>query len=224
MRNAKGFAALIVAASAASSQAVVAFDNLGPGDTFDASSGWGIFGSATGPMALPFRIAVKFTSSSSGMLNYIQYAAGHVSGTNRLVVTLLEDNAGTLGSPIAAWSTTGYAPFYSSYGLSTVYNTLYVPSRVLTAGNSYWLLLEPDENTVLGPGTGADTEAAWNFSLSGTGPVAYSFDNGVTFQYDAGRSHRQGAFRVVLGEAAVPGPAAALPFALGLLAARRRRK
>lgn len=41
MKYAKCLAALAVVASTAYSQALVAYDNFGPGDTFDVTSGWG---------------------------------------------------------------------------------------------------------------------------------------------------------------------------------------
>jgi len=116
----------------------------------------------------------------------------------------------------------GYLPdFPGPYGTTYLFNSF--PSIKLTAGSSYWVLVQPHENTSWGgAGNGSDTWAAWNLSPSGFGPHAFSRDGGITYEYD---NYSQGSLRVyLLGEPSVPGPAAALPFALGLLATRRRRK
>jgi hypothetical protein len=224
----KGLAALALATVATASQAVVAFDNFGPGDTYNTGVGWTVAGSAadTGPI----RLAFQFTSGASGMLDKIILPVQFTSGTNKAAVILRNDSGGVLGNWILSSLPGGLPNFGSGAAPLVITNpftdpNLY-PHLVLNDGSDYWLEVAPDENVPGGTDTGADSKLAWN--LNSIGDLGYrgsSTDNGATYEYMG--DQWRGAFRVELvetGTGAVPGPMAALPFVVGLLAARRRRK
>jgi|GEM_PF-4571770 len=84
----------------------------------------------------------------------------------------------------------------------------------VTPGGSYFVKVEPANRAMQG---------GWFWNASGdSGPFAYTF-GGTWYPYDSVRGGM--TVKAATGDEvpAVPGPAAAIPFALGLLARRRRR-
>lgn len=220
MQCIKGVAVLALGVAAACSHAVVAFDNFGANDTFSINSGLTISGSTS--VAAQWRQACQFVSSATGVLDKITLPVSHNGGTNTVVVTMLNDGGNVLGSWFLSTIITGGLPqFGSSFSPTVITNPF--NWLTLTAGSKYWLLVEPDENTAAwGTGKGQDSWLVWNHNTIGdVGLVGYSNDGGASYQYG---DTTLGAFRVEVGEPTVPGPAAVLPFAIGFVAACRRRR
>lgn len=181
---------------AASANAVTAFSNYGPGDSFVSSAGWTI-GESTEQ-----RVASQFTSAASGQLDYIKLTL--FAPTPGLVnVILHEDNNDTVGNGIQAWGITP-ASNDTTYTLNNPF-----PSTVLTAGTKYWLEVRA---------FGTSTHVAWNFNDQGnTLPTSFANGNGA---FGSPSVTDAGVFEV----AVVPEPASLTVLALASLAALKRRK
>lgn len=202
------FAFLVIGGSIASaSSAIVAYDNFGPGDTYDTSTGWTESGPAS--VAGTYMTGCQFKSGVSGMLSSITLAVGHLTGTNSVDVQLYADSgSGSLGTLMATFTLTGCGNFGSNYVPGIVTNAN--PGVQLAMGSEYWVV----------PVASPDSWHAWNWNNTGAmGQLAYSTDNGSSFSYFADRT---GAMRVEVGAVPEPGTMAAL--GAGLLAIARRRK
>lgn len=151
-------------------------------------------------------IGYLFMSSATGSVSSIDVAVNDFlsSGSLPFTVELYSDNSGTLGSLLGSFSgmTTG-----SPYPVTSGYNTVPVSGVSLTSGSSYWLVAKANDSLY------------WNWVDGGsTQLAAYSFD-GTNYTYD---TLTAGVFSVSLST--VPGPTAAVPFALMALRRRRARK
>jgi hypothetical protein len=200
----KGLGVAALAVVACTSQAVVAYDNFGPGDTFTLN--------IANPIYADQILGNRFTALQGGVLDKVTVA---LSGLNNLtdttVFALYTDVGGALGSQIVSWSVTPTAIFGNSYSPDVYSNAN--PLITLNAGDSYWLVATPGD---------PNSNNEWNRNSTGaTGPITYSVNGGATWNYFSGDNN---AFRVEVADAAVPGPAALAPFVLGLVAALRRKR
>jgi hypothetical protein len=190
-----------------------AFNNYGPGDTYDTTTGYGINGTEMqAPLFLtPRTVGSRFTAEASGVLAVIRISLHDLflTGFNQVDVRLHEATpAGDLGPIMAAFTRGGLPPSGGSEAPETI--TSFDPSVVLTTGNRYWIVVAPGDST---------TEAIWNWAPAGGGRLAISTDSGASYAYSDGR---QGAMRIEV----IPEPATLVTLVLGfssfVLAWRRR--
>lgn len=182
----------------ASSQAIVAFSNFGPGDSYVVNSGWALFSGIYGSQFHSH----QFVAGASGSLSSIDVAFGHLEGTNDYSVSLRDDSSDTPGSYITTWFGIAAGPFGAAnppIGLPNAF-----PSIVLSSGTKYWVEVKP---------TTVDTSGAWNYNDQGDTRLT-AFNDGTP-----GIS-RASVFRVNV----VPEPASMAALGLGAVALIRRRK
>ncbi|MBS1707933.1 MAG: PEP-CTERM sorting domain-containing protein [Armatimonadetes bacterium] len=196
----------VIAAGAAliacqSAFAGIAYDNFGPGDTYNTNVGYTANNS--------FQSACQFTSADSGRLLSVTVGWSIFDGPNSGVVTLYNDNSNQVGSFITSWGFTNQGgPFPGQNTPVTLTNAF--PSITLTAGQKYWVEVAPGNSATYG---------IWNFNNTGAGGLrAKSQDGGATYTYD--NNFATGSMRIET----VPEPASMVVLGLGALALRRRRK
>jgi hypothetical protein len=194
-------AVALAVASAATTRADIVFNNFGPGDTFGTTVGWG-FGN---PNDVVSSMAFTVGAGTSYKLTEIDLAAGFISGTNSVTVSIRSDSGGTPGATLESWT----IPMTGQYG------TLYPPEMVtsvlnpiLAANQQYWVSLAPGA---------ADAHGAWSLNTTADqGPVYVTIGGNPSF---SGTNFR-GAFRV-LGTPATgtptPEPATLVPTLIGAL-------
>ncbi len=121
--------------SAVASQAQVAFDTFGTGNS-TGGSGWG-FGDLDDT-----RIASQFTSASTGTLSAITMRLQRSSTPANATITIFQDSGNNIGAAMARFSVR-----VSTGGLVTIRSSN--PNNQLIAGRKYWLEVK---TTVAGSG------------------------------------------------------------------------
>ena len=112
-------------------------------------SGWTISG-PTSPIAQDIAVAMPFTAPGNGAVTRIAVAAGYVTGTNGVTVSLYDDSGGLPGTSLGSLDNTGLPQFGSC--CTVVVSNVGIP---ITAGSKYWVVLSTGPNTL-------DTWDAWN--------------------------------------------------------------
>ena len=182
-----------------------AYNNFGPSDAYDATTGYAVTGGAYPPSFTPFIQAARFTSEATGVLAVIRMAL-HESfhpeaDFNQVDVRLHNaDASGNIGPIIAAFTRGGLTDFGLSDPPTTI--TSFDPAVTLTAGNQYWI--------VVAPGDGS-TDAVWNWDAGAGGTRAFSTNSGLSYSYLEGRL---GAMRIEV----IPEPASLAMVAGGIFA------
>ena len=170
-------------------RADVVFNNFGPGDSFNISSGYSETGLFPGQS-----LGEGFTPAFSGNLSVITIAMSHSSGPNDVHLFLASGVGGVPGSILESWVVTNLP----SAGIS--YSPLKIGSSsrpLLSAGSLYFLYSQE-------PGNEVDS---WNFnSISEQGDYFVRQNSGAI----SSGTHTQGAFRVEVTPVPEPG---ILPFA-----------
>jgi hypothetical protein len=192
------------------------FSNFGPGDAYNAASGWSI-STANSLAGAAFVQGEAFTPSITAQLYTIRAAINHISGKNEIILRVATDEAGHPGTTLETFDLVGQMGKFGSLNAPLTFTSVSRP--LLTAGQRYWLV---------GFGTG-DTWAAWNWnSIADTGPHARSGDDGSRYTIT---TDVRGAFEVQGGPDGprlTPEPATGTLLCLGTigllgLAWRRRR-
>jgi PEP-CTERM motif len=143
----------LMTAAAGPARADVAFDDFGPGNTFDTGNGWTILGSQNPPLD----VAAQFTSAISGALDTLTVAVGYIGGSNSFVVNLVADSGGTLGAVLESFTITNAPQFGTNYSPEVLTSLLH---PTLAAGTAYWVDVLPGAS---------DTIGAFSFSNGTTG-------------------------------------------------------
>jgi hypothetical protein len=174
---------------------IVVFNNFGPNNTFDTDAGYLATGVATSNG--PEWSACQFTSTASGVLDKVTIAAGNLSGSNFINVTIHQDVGDMVGDGIIEWSRGPLPPFGGSHAPLVLINPF--PSVTLLADTKYWVSVRPDSAT---------THSIWNHNNQGDlGLRAMTMDQGLDFTYLP--SEIRGAMRI---EVACPNPGCSADF------------
>lgn len=194
-------------------QAVVLYDSLSPGSSYNDGTGFGL--GYPGPSSL----AIAFTPGTSGLLSEIDVGITHISGANVLKLQLRADAAGLPGGVLQTWTLTGLPQFGTVHTIQAAQTLGVAPGVALTGGTRYWLAALPGN---------APSEDVWNmdnYPTSSTATKNYSaqsFDGGVHWS-SPGLSDSGGALRI-LGVVPEVGTAWMWAFGLaGVLLSGRRR-
>ncbi|MGC4043421.1 MAG: prepilin-type N-terminal cleavage/methylation domain-containing protein [Armatimonas sp.] len=165
--NLGALAALSLLALTTTAHADEVYSNFGPGNTYSSGSSWFLLGTNQGFGGQS--LAGFFTPAQDYSLTSFEIAAGHVSGTNSYLFSLVADSGG-LPTDAAV-----VAPFSS-----TITGTLNAPginsflaSGSLLAGQKYWLIMEPGTN---------DTWGAWFQNTTGAEDFAVNHNLGGGWQ------------------------------------------
>lgn len=168
----------------------VLYTNFGAGLAYDTVNRWDF---SSGGGCSQNALAVQFTPSSTSLFGDAKLALANspfAIGPNQVSVYLESDSAGSPGSIIEQLSATGLATFPAS----SVITVSSVSHPSLTAGTSYWLVLDTADPTTCdlwyqnSIGDDATTPTMQSsFSGSPTGPWQTTFQNGrarPAFQID----------------------------------------
>jgi hypothetical protein len=117
-----------------------------------------------------FWLAASFTPAEDATVKEIDAGVGWVTGPNKVIVTLYDDNGGVPGNTLASGSATGLTTFGTCCGLAILDNHVKV-----TGGNTYWVSVTTD-------GATSSTWAAWNFnSTDQINPVSVATSDGTSW-------------------------------------------
>jgi hypothetical protein len=179
----------------------MAHNNFAPGHGYQSQSGWSV--QRNGNSSTDH--AMQFIADAGGMLDTIDIAVTHISGSNRLNVSLMSSSNGAVGSVLASWSLSNVMAEYGTNNAPvTITNS--DNSLTLVQGTTYWLMASTPNGTT----------AAWNLnSVSNTATMAQRQNAGAWTYF----SNTDGAFDVQT----LPAPAGVAALGLGALVFRRRR-
>ena len=134
----------------------VIFSNLGPGDSYT-NAVWAVGYPFNGLLG-DYVIASGFTVGATSMsLSTIQVAAGLESGPNTLTINLDADAGGIPGATLESFTITGAMPAVGSVSSGNLVVATSVLDPLLTAGSSYWVVLNAPSPTFVG----------WNLNSTG---------------------------------------------------------
>jgi len=167
-------ALISIAACAAGANAQnIAYNNFGPGDSYDQSD--------YHPVGSQFNYswAMEFTSATSGELASMAFAMDEFGAYN---IALCDDTGGNgPGTQLQTWVSSG-----NNNGLTYVYGN---GSTSLTAGQNYWVTVEPF--------TGDEFPAGeWFYSNNTYDPVDYSYTYLPPLSWTPRPGARSSAYRV----------------------------
>lgn len=125
--------------------AVTIFTNLGPTatDEYNDATGYYVLGPDNTVGLSEQWIGLPFTPKQSGHVTQMQVAVqiDDTTTTNRFVVGLYSDNAGTVGTLLASASAKN-AP---DFGTCCTLVNVAIPSTAVTAGTQYWVVVSTDD-------------------------------------------------------------------------------
>ena len=124
------------------------------GSEHDCCVGWTVSG-ARSQVGANIYSAMAFTPNANYAVARIDLAAGYVSGSNGVVITLNDDQGGVPGNIIHTWRLTNIPTFGTCCTLESVPGA---PQAVITGGVQYWIV----ERALL-----RDTWDAWNYNDTG---------------------------------------------------------
>ncbi len=117
-------------------------------------------------------VGTQFTPAADAKVKEIDVAVGHVSGVNKVIINLAEDNGGVPGNVLGTWPVTGLGTFGDCCQLATVTGVEHIR---LAAGTPYWIFLSTDDSN-------STTWAAWPFnSTDQTDPMVVAGYDGTSW-------------------------------------------
>ena len=201
----KGLQLLLVGAVAltlsAAASAEVLFDNFGPGDSYNTSSGMTLGASGNWQQGNGFLIV-----GGSYYLDSIEAAIGFVNGQNDVTLMLYDDAGGLPGTPLEHIQLVGQMGGFGQNNPPLVFD--FSGATLLQEGAMYYAVASVP----------VGSWSAWNFNNQGdVGPRAQRQGDGGTWNVI---QDNRAAMRV---NGTIPGPGALALLALAGLASRRRR-
>jgi len=167
-------------------KAVTIYSNLGAKNSrYNGSAGVGILGRDAG-QPWPEAVANGFKPAVDHVVQAIQVGLGYVSGTNEVVVALMDDDQGNPGHILHAWHVSNLPPFGSCCTLETVYDKAGIP---VTGGTQYWVVVAPADPN-------GNTYAVWDNNISN---LNGAFDNDIGSGWE-GQSYQTLAAFAVYGQ------------------------
>jgi len=133
----------------------VIFDNIGflyPKGLYFCCYGYTVSGPSS-QIGQTIWSASGFTPSKDMSVKLLEVAVGYVSGTNKVVISIADDNGGVPGNILGSWPVTNLGTFGTCCALAQ----LNVDHIHVTAGQQYWVIVGTDDSD-------ADTWAAWPFN------------------------------------------------------------
>ena len=184
----------------------IVFSNLGPGGTYDGSSGW-----IVGEIGHDFDQATSFVVNTTAKLDFLELGVGFEGGTNALTVWLMTDDGGLPRTIIESFQLFNVPTFGSSSTLLTTATSALHP-WLLTA-TVYWVAVSATQPQSL---------FAWNWNVTGDLGIAGRIDEGpwVANGTPGGLAPLAGALRVT----AVSEPISILLFATSVAAVSLRHR
>jgi hypothetical protein len=117
-------------------------------------------------------VATQFTPAADASVKEIDLGVGWVSGTNKVIINIAEDDGGVPGNVLGSWPATGLGTFGDCCQLATATGIKHVK---LTAGTPYWIYVSTDDSD-------SDTWAAWPFnSTDETDPMPVAGYDGTSW-------------------------------------------
>lgn len=200
--------ALTLSAGSAASGAV-AYDNFGPGDSYDTGYAHYIVQATTTDFGgISLRHGQQFTSGATGDADTFKFVMGLYEGTPSVTLRLYTDSGSdTIGTQIG----TGFTGAFTSDAI-TVFD-ISAAGWSLTSGEKYWVTAQAAVNSVI----------TWNGNNindnSGATDAALG-SNATSHNYSPAGGPPLGVFAIEV----VPAPASVALLGLGgLMAVRRRR-
>jgi hypothetical protein len=178
----------------------VIFNNFGPGDSYNPTTGQAIGGTTNQDIGDRFdAIGASYT------LDRVVLPLGFINGVNALDVSFMTSVGGVPGTVIETWHVTNLPPFFQNNPPLVLDSVLH---PLLAEGQPYYV-------AAFAP-AGAGTNASWAVnSIGARGPLAIGHNGGGWFVIEDFLG--EGALRVE-GTPAVPEPDALALFSLGALA------
>jgi hypothetical protein len=137
---------------------VTIFSNLGPNNTdlYYSANGWVVSGSSAADFAEQW-VGLPFTVKANSHVTRVQLALGNISGTNKFVVGIYNDNgSGAPGTVIAQFQMQN-APVFGTC-CSLVTKAISGAGLAVQAGKTYWIVANSNDTTA------PSFEGAWAFS------------------------------------------------------------
>ncbi|HEX2592537.1 MAG TPA: choice-of-anchor R domain-containing protein [Rhizomicrobium sp.] len=123
----------------------VIFDNFAekyPHGRYSPNSGYGVYGPNS---IFPTRgwAAMPFTPAADGSITRVEVPLKYVSGTNRAILSIRQDNAGVPGAALQSWTVKGMITG------GTCCTVTHVSSNGIPvqAGHRYWVMLSTDTHS-----------------------------------------------------------------------------
>jgi len=141
----------------------IIFNNLGPSDSYDTTTGHTISGPGTGSFA---SVGEPFIPASTLTLSDLSLPLGISSGTNSVVVDLTNDASDLPGTTLEMWTISGLAG-----GVGSVQTVTDAKDLTLSSGQRYWVTVANGGN---------NTNATW-FNAFGDPTGSFAVDTGSGF-------------------------------------------
>jgi len=121
------------------------WSNLGPSpsNAYNATTGYYILGPNNSVGLSEQAIGVPFIPHVNETVTSLQVGAQWISGTNKFIVGLYSDSAGTVGTLLASGEGSNAPPF----GTCCATVNVTIPATSVSQGAQYWIVATPDDTS-----------------------------------------------------------------------------
>jgi hypothetical protein len=125
-----------------SPQLQLIYSNLGTGTSvYNDTTGYYVTGTTSDILGTDQWIGLPFTPKSASHATAVEAAIGYEDGTERVILAIYSDNAGTPGTLLAS----GASSTIPTFGTCCQLVKVKIASTALTAGTQYWLVAMADD-------------------------------------------------------------------------------